>query len=290
MICPVYEGSDVYRGAEDAAATGGAISEVSSATKVPVSSKAAATCLTTERAVVTSTVLAAMVSAVSLCFLALQDDSKMLTPQSSRVMFLFITFSLSAVRFSEGQAQAAEGDLGEGIERLVVGETLFLDFVYVFAERIVLRHAYHGHEGDLWDATAMSALFLAAPEIFAEFFNDDCSGLAHVAKGHFIAFESGVEHEALEFRVGLVGLNDALDELTNDGFIVIALHGGLNAGTPFRRTEGIQATIDDGGVKLLFGGEVAKDDGFGYAGGSGDFAGGGAFETFAGEKIDGYLN
>ncbi len=45
--------------------------------------------------------------------------------------------------------------------------------------------------------------------------------------------------------------------------------------------------IENGLVEILFGGEVAEDDGFGDAGGGGDFLGGGAAEAFAGEKIDG---
>ena len=49
---------------------------------------------------------------------------------------------------------------------------------------------------------------------------------------------------------------------------------------------GIVVVIEHGVVEVLLGGEVAEDDGFGDAGGGGDFLGGGAAESFAGEEIE----
>src|SRR5882724_5157577 len=48
--------------------------------------------------------------------------------------------------------------------------------------------------------------------------------------------------------------------------------------------------FDDGGVEILFGGEVLVDDGFGDADGGGEFAGGGAAESFVGEQPDGLFD
>ena len=46
--------------------------------------------------------------------------------------------------------------------------------------------------------------------------------------------------------------------------------------------------IEDGLVEILFGGEVAEDDGFGDAGRGGDFLRSGAAEAFFGKEIYGY--
>src|ERR1035441_9643346 len=60
------------------------------------------------------------------------------------------------------------------------------------------------------------------------------------------------------------------------------------AGDEIRREDlDARVVIEHRVVEVLLGGKVAEDDGFGDAGGGGDFLGGGAGESFAGEEIEG---
>lgn len=163
---------------------------------------------------------------------------------------------------------------------------MLLKFVAVFAHGIVLSHANDGRQRNVGQEWTKGAFFLAAAKILMEQVDDGCGDLAHMLQRDFIAFQGGVEHQALEPGVGFMSLDDGVRKLPDHGFIVVPVHSGGESGAPRGSIGRIEFPVDDGGIEVFFGLKVAEDDRFGYAGGGGDFARGGAVKAFAGKKID----
>ena len=100
-------------------------------------------------------------------------------------------------------------------------------------------------------------------------------------------FEGGEEEDAVARAVPAMRIDDGFDDGANEAFIVVALHAGLDSAMHSVDLAGVVVVIEHRLVEVALGGEVAEDDGFGDAGGGGDFLGGGAPVPFAGEEIEG---
>jgi hypothetical protein len=89
----------------------------------------------------------------------------------------------------------------------------------------------------------------------------------------------------LETRCGAVDFENPGDDQAEKALVIIGVHKSLGAGQPcLIAADGVG--VEDGGVEVLLGGEVAEDNGFGDAGGEGDFARSGAAEAAFGEEVD----
>jgi len=127
---------------------------------------------------------------------------------------------------------------------------------------------------------------LTALNVLAEADADGGHDLIPMHDGKLVTLERGVEHEALEARLGAVDFENVRDDEAKQTFVVVAVHKNLQAGKPLFGGSRI-AVFEDGAVQILFGGEVAEDDGFGHAGGQGNLAGSGTAEAVLGEEVDG---
>ena len=100
-----------------------------------------------------------------------------------------------------------------------------------------------------------------------------------------VPLQRGEQEHAVAPQVAAMGFDDLIDEGADQSFVVVALHAALTLRHALADVAGIVVVIDDGVVQVVLGGEVAENNGFGDAGRGGDFLGGGASESFAGEEV-----
>ena len=101
-----------------------------------------------------------------------------------------------------------------------------------------------------------------------------------------MALERGEQEHAVAAQVAAIAFDDPFDDGADQAFVVVAIHAAFPLRDALGDLAGIVVVIEHRVVQVLLGGEVAEDDGFGDAGGGGDFLGGGAGESFAGEEVE----
>ena len=180
-------------------------------------------------------------------------------------------------------------DINEAIDHLAVG-CVGLEAEHLGHGGVLRGHAVGGGDDGARVAAAQRALGLPARDVLPQQVENRQRKLAVVFERGLVALERGEHEHAVNAQVGAKGLDDPFDEGADQAFVVVAIHAAF----PLRDALGELATlvmmIEDRVVEVLFGGEVAEDDGFGDAGGGGDFLGGGAGESLAGEDIEGGLD
>ena len=99
-----------------------------------------------------------------------------------------------------------------------------------------------------------------------------------------------MEHQALETRFGAMGFQNAGNDQMEEAFIVVAIHARLHFGQPFLVADGRAAVVENSGVQILLGGEVAENNRFSDTGRERDLPCGRAAESPFREEVDGDLD
>src|ERR1022692_3272250 len=152
---------------------------------------------------------------------------------------------------------------------------------------VLRRHPIGGRDDGARGVSAQSALALPARDVLPQQVENRQRKLAVVFERGLVALQGGEHENPVNSEVAAKGFDHPFDDGADQAFVVVALHAAFPLRDALGQFAAVVVVVEHCIVQVLLGGKVAEDYGLGDAGGGGDFLGGGASESLAGEYVEG---